>query len=121
VFYFFFSLERLVPQITLNKVLFLGGPNLFFISWSFMNSKMVRIRGGGSSNSDRVRPTASVRRRCGGPITLVPNEDFEDYIEQEVEIYDEGYPRGPVDKSLLINYEDRVARQLWDGLVSNEH
>ena len=82
---------------------------------------MVRIRGGGSSNSDRVRPTASVRRRCGGPITLVPNEDFEDYIEQEVEIYDEGYPRGPVDKSLLINYEDRVARQLWDGLVSNEH
>jgi len=63
-----------------------------------------------------------VRRRRGGPSTSVPNEDFEDYIEQEeVEIYDEGYPGGPVDKSLLINYEDHVARQLWDGFISNEH
>jgi len=62
------------------------------------------------------------QRRCGGPSTLVRNEDFEDYIEQEeVEIDDEGYPGGPVDKSLLINYEDNVAKQLWDGLVSNEH
>jgi len=40
-----------------------------------------------------VRPTASVRRRRGGPSTSVQNEDFEDYIEQEdVEIDDEGYP-----------------------------
>jgi len=82
-----------------------------------MNSKMVSIRGGGSSNSNRVRPTASVRRRCCDPSTSVPNEDFEDYIEQEeVEIDDEGYLRGP-----MINYEDHVAKQLWDDLVSNEH
>ena len=87
-----------------------------------MNSKMVRTRGEGSFNLDRVRPTASVRRRRGGPSTSVPNKDFEDYIEQkEVEIDDEGYPGGPVDKSLLINYEDYVARQLKDDLVSNEH
>jgi len=87
-----------------------------------MNSKIVRTRGGGSSNSDRVRPTASVRRRCGGPSTSIPNEDFEDYIEQEeVEIDDEDYLGGLVDKSLLINYEDHVTRQLWDNLVSNEH
>jgi len=83
---------------------------------------MVRTRGEGSFNLDRVRPTASVRRRRGGPSTSVPNKDFEDYIEQkEVEIDDEGYPGGPVDKSLLINYEDYVARQLKDDLVSNEH
>jgi len=47
-----------------------------------MNSKMVMTRGGGSSNSDRVQPIASVRRRRGGLSTSVPNEDFEDYIEQ---------------------------------------
>jgi len=90
-----------------------------------MNSKMVRTRGGGSGitcNSDRVRPTASMRRRRGGPSTSVPNKDFEDYIEEEeVEIDDEGYPGVPVDKSLLINYENHVAKQLWDDLVSNEH
>jgi len=83
---------------------------------------MVTTRGGGSSNLDCVRPTASVRRRHGGPSTLVPNEDFEDYIEKEkVEIDDEGYLEGQVDKSLLMNYEDHVAKQLCDGLVSNEH
>jgi len=87
-----------------------------------MKSKMVRTRGGGSSNLDHVRPTASVRRRRGSPSTSVPNEHFEDYIEEgELEIDDEGYPGGPVDKSLLINYEHHVARQLWDGLVSNEN
>jgi len=87
-----------------------------------MKSKMVRTRGGGSSNLDRVRPTASVRRRQGGPSTSISNEYFEDYIEgEELEIDDEGYPGGPVDKSLLINYEHHVSRQLWDGLVSNEN
>jgi len=83
---------------------------------------MVRTRGGGLFNSDRVWPTTSVRRRRGGPSTSVPNEYFQDYIEQEeVEIDDyEGYLGGLVDKSLLINYEVHVAKQLWDGLVSNE-
>ena len=57
---------------------------------------MVSIRGERRSNSDRVRPTAWVRRKWGDPSTSVPNEDFEDYIEQkEVEIDDEGYLGGP--------------------------
>jgi len=87
-----------------------------------MNSKMLRTRGRGSSNLDRVRPTVFVRRRRGGPNTSIPNQNFEDYIEQEeVEIDDEGYSRGSMNKSLLINYEDHVARQLCDALVSNEH
>ena len=88
---------------------------------TFMKCKMVQTRGGGSSNLDRVCPTASVRRKRGGPNTSIPNEQFEDYIEQEeVEVDDEGYPGGPLDKSLLVNYEHHVAKQLWDGLVSNE-
>jgi len=63
-----------------------------------------------------------VRRRRGGPSTSVPNEHFEDYIEQEeVEVDDKDYQGEPLDKSLLINYEHHVARQLWDGLVSNEN
>ena len=81
----------------------------------------MRTRGGRSSNLDCVWPTASVRRKRGGPSTSISNEQFEDYIEQEeVEVDDEGYPRGPLDKSLLVNYEHHVAKQLWDGLVSNE-
>ncbi|XP_068475266.1 protein MAINTENANCE OF MERISTEMS-like [Phaseolus vulgaris] len=82
---------------------------------------MVRTRGGGSSNLDLVRSTASVRRKRGGPSTSILNEQFEDYIEQkEVEVDDEGYPGGPLDKSLLVNYEHHVARQLWNGLDRGE-
>ncbi|XP_068504169.1 protein MAIN-LIKE 1-like [Phaseolus vulgaris] len=82
---------------------------------------MVRTRGGGSSNLDRVRPTASIRRKRGGSSTSIPNQEFEDYIEQEeVEVDDEGYPGGPLDKSLLVNYEHHVAKQLWDGLDRGE-
>jgi len=44
---------------------------------------MARTREEESSNVDRVRPTASVRRNCGDPSTSVANEDFENYIEQE--------------------------------------
>ena len=62
---------------------------------------MVRTKGGRSSNVDRVRPTAYVRRKHGGPSSLVANEDFERNIEQEeMEIDEEGYPGGPMDKSL---------------------
>jgi len=56
---------------------------------------MVRTGEGRSSNLDHVQPTASVRKKCSGPGTSVPNEDFGDCIEQEeVEIDDEGYLRG---------------------------
>ena len=67
----------------------------------------MRTRGGGSSNVDRVRPTAYVRRKRGGHSNSVANEDFEENIEQkEVEIDDEGYSRGSVDKLLLIMWRD---------------
>ncbi|XP_068478444.1 protein MAIN-LIKE 1-like isoform X1 [Phaseolus vulgaris] len=98
-----------------NFVIYVG------LNVTFMKCKMVRTRGGGSSNLDRVRPTASIRRKRGGPSTSIPNEEFEDYIEQEeVEVDDEGYPGGPLDKSLLVNYEHHVAKQLWDGLDRGE-
>jgi len=64
---------------------------------------MVRAREG-SSSVDRVRPTASMRRERSDPSNSVANEDFKENIEQkEVEIDDEGYLGGSVDKSLLIN------------------
>ena len=51
-----------------------------------------------------------MRRKRGGTRTSVANEEFKENIEQkEVEIDDEGYAGGPVDKSLLINYENHVA------------
>jgi len=34
------------------------------------------------------------------------------------QIGDEGYPRGPMDGSLLTGYEDHVVMQLWNGVVS---
>jgi len=46
----------------------------FLLDVIFMNSKMVRTKGGGLSNSGRVRPIASVRRRRGGPSTSVLNK-----------------------------------------------
>ena len=42
-----------------------------------MLRNMVRTRGGRSSNVDRMRLTASVRRKCGGPSNSVANGDFE--------------------------------------------
>jgi len=84
-----------------------------------MKSKMVRTRGGGSSNLDRVRPTATVKRRRGGASTSVQNEHFEYHIEEEeeVEIDDDSYPRGPVDKSLLINYEHPLQKNVYNAAV----
>ena len=83
---------------------------------------MTRTRGG--ENSERLRPTTSVRRQRGG--SSIPR-----HVEQEEEIIpdvpgseahdfggDEGYSRGPVDISLLRSYGDHVARHLWDGKVS---
>ena len=83
---------------------------------------MARTRGGG--NSERLRPTASIRRQRGG--SSIPR-----HVEQEEEIIpdvpgseahdfggDGGYSGGPVDTSLLRSYGDHVARHLWDGKVS---
>jgi len=64
-------------------ICFLEDQFYFLFDDIYMNSKMVRTREGWSFNSDCVRPTAYVIRRRGSPSTSLPNEDFEDYIEQE--------------------------------------
>ena len=40
-------------------------------------------------------------------------------VEDAHVVRNESYLRGWVDRSLLDNYEDHVARQLWKGVVSN--
>jgi len=46
---------------------------------------------------------------------------LEDYIVvEETHVDDEVYLGGQVDRSLLGSYEDRVARQLWNNVVSND-
>ena len=38
--------------------------------------------------------------------------------EDTPEVEDEGYPRGPRDRTLLTGYEDHVVMQLWNGVVN---
>ena len=38
--------------------------------------------------------------------------------EDAPEVEGEGYPGGPRDGTLLTSYEDYVAMQLWNGVVS---
>jgi len=95
---------------------------------------MVKTKGGGSQG-DHLRPTTSVRRRRRHVIEdeeHVEHEDVEDVdveleeaepqmeVEDEdaPEIEDEGYPGSPWDGTLLTGYEDHVAMQLWNGVVS---
>jgi len=95
---------------------------------------MVKTRGGGSQG-DRLRPTASVRRRRRHvnedeehveledaehvePEEAEPQMEVEDEDAPEVE--GEGYPGGPRDPgwTLLTGYEAHVAIQLWNSVVS---
>ena len=94
---------------------------------------MVKTRGGGSQG-DRLRPTASVRRRRRRHVNEdeehVEHEDAEHVEPKEAEpqmevededtpeVEDEGYPGGPRDRTLLTGYEAHVAMQLWNGVVS---
>ncbi|XP_068492241.1 protein MAIN-LIKE 1-like [Phaseolus vulgaris] len=64
---------------------------------------MAKTRGGGSQDHDRIRPTTSVRRRDRG----LQNDDQVDQGE--------GFPGGPSDMSLLVNFADHVAVKLWEG------
>jgi len=86
---------------------------------------MVNTRGGGSQG-DRLRSTASVRRRkhVNEDEEHVEHEDAEHIEPEEAEpqmevededtpeVEDEGYPRGPRDRTLLTGYEAHVAMQL---------
>ena len=58
------------------KVIYVVCARFFFHLRPFheMLRNMVRTRGGGPSNMDRVRPTAFMRRKHGGPSNLVANE-----------------------------------------------
>jgi len=80
---------------------------------------MVRTRGAGSQ-PERVQPTAFVRRRKrGGTLNIAVEDDFGGNVAEEVHVVEaEGYPGGPYDMSLLVNYENHVAMQLWNGVVS---
>jgi len=80
----------------------------------------VRTRSGGSQ-TDRVRPTASVRwREWGGTSNIVVEDDVGGNVREEVNVVEpQGYPGGPFDTSLLVSYEDHIAMQLWNGVVSN--
>lgn len=34
-------------------------------------------------------------------------------------VEDESYLGGPMDRSLLLNYENHVVRQVWDSMVNS--
>ncbi|XP_068504193.1 protein MAIN-LIKE 2-like [Phaseolus vulgaris] len=55
---------------------------------------MAKTRGGGSQDHDRRRPTTS-------------NDDQVDHGE--------GFPGGPSDMSLLVNFADHIVVKLWEG------
>jgi len=84
----------------------------------------VRTRGE-SSQMDRVRPTATVRHRgCGGGDNIPEAVEVEENVNEEINVdinvdEDESYLGGPMDKSLLLSYENHVVRQLRDGVVSS--
>jgi len=81
---------------------------------------MVKTRGG-SPQTDRVKPTALVRRRgCDGGDTIPKVVEVEENVVEEVNVVkDERYRGGPMDRLLLLSYENHIARQLWDGVVSS--
>ena len=84
---------------------------------------MARTRGGHSSeNTERQRPTASVRRLRGQSNNVGQNvgedEDIHDVGVGVHEVVGDAFPGGPVDTILLRSYTDHVARHLWDGEVS---
>ncbi|XP_068498987.1 protein MAIN-LIKE 2-like [Phaseolus vulgaris] len=83
---------------------------------------MAKTRGGGSQDHDRRRPTASVRRRDRGGVEERIDDDvhIDNDNEQELQNDDqvehgEGFPGGPSDMSLLVNFADHVAVKLWEG------
>jgi len=92
---------------------------------------MVKTRGRGSQG-DCLRPTTSVRRRrhVNEDEEHLEHEDAEhvepEEVEPQMEVEDEdapevegeGYPGGPQDGTQLTGYEDHVAMQLWNDVVS---
>jgi len=99
---------------------------------------MVRTRGNisrrGSNDASessrqgaaRKRPTALARRR-GHEANVVEDDIVENEVpdvpredEQVIDNDGGGFPGGPYDTSLLTQYQDHVARMIWDGQVSKK-
>ncbi len=85
---------------------------------------MAKTRGGGSQDHDRRRLTASIRRRDRGGVEERIDDDvhIDNDNEQGLQNDDqvdqgEGFPGGPFDVSLLVNFADHVAVKLWEGEV----
>ncbi|XP_068461722.1 protein MAIN-LIKE 2-like [Phaseolus vulgaris] len=82
---------------------------------------MAKTRGGGSQGHDRTRPTTSVRRRDRGVVeerigdVNIDNDNQQELQDDRQMDQGEGFPGGPSDMSLLVNFADRVAVKLWDG------
>ncbi|XP_068498257.1 protein MAINTENANCE OF MERISTEMS-like [Phaseolus vulgaris] len=82
---------------------------------------MAKTRGGGSQGHDRTRPTTSVRRRDRGVVeerigdVNIDNDNQQELHDDRQMDQGEGFPRGPSDMSLLVNFADHVAVKLWDG------
>ncbi|XP_068471118.1 uncharacterized protein [Phaseolus vulgaris] len=83
---------------------------------------MAKFRGAGSQEHDRRRPTTSVRRRdrCGVEESIGDDVHIDNDNEQGLQNDDqvdqgEGFPGGPSDMSLLVNFADHVVVKLWEG------
>ncbi|XP_068498556.1 protein MAIN-LIKE 2-like [Phaseolus vulgaris] len=82
---------------------------------------MAKTRGGGSQGHDRTRPTTFVRRRDRGVVeerigdVNIDNDNQQELHDDRQMDQGEGFPRGPSDMSLLVNFADHVAVKLWDG------
>ncbi|XP_027935732.1 protein MAIN-LIKE 1-like [Vigna unguiculata] len=70
----------------------------------------------------RKRPTASTRRRGQHEANVVEDDIVENEVpdvpredEQVIDNDGGGFPGGPYDTSLLTQYQDHVARMIWDG------
>ncbi|XP_027931987.1 protein MAIN-LIKE 1-like [Vigna unguiculata] len=70
----------------------------------------------------RKRPTASARRRGQHEANVVEDDVVENEVpdvpredEQVIDNDGGGFPGGPYDTSLLTQYQDHVARMIWDG------
>ena len=73
----------------------------------------------------RKRPTTSARRRGQHEANVVEDDIVENEVpdvprEDEQDNDGGGFPGGPYDTSLLTQYQDHVARMIWDGQVSKK-
>jgi len=76
---------------------------------------------GGGSQIDRVCLIVPIRwREWSGLGNIVEYHLIKDVlVEETYKVDDEAYLGVSLDRSLLVSYEDRVAQQIWNRVVSN--